>query len=369
MHPILFYKERLGLYLSVWLIIAGLLAGLVAVSGTFTWGESFVLSVPMALVYAFMCLASFYLCRAFPLRGAAFLQLLGVYSIAAFLSSSLWMMFGRAWVALLSRLVLLPTLDGPNENVAHLFFWSGILLFLLAVVVHYLMIAFEASRAAERQALEHKVLAREAELKALKAQIHPHFLFNSLNSISALTTADPAAARTMSLRLSEFLRKTLKLSTLQQISLGDELSLVEDFLAVERIRFGSRLRFTKDVDLEAGECLVPSLLLQPLIENAVNHGIAHLVEGGMIKLEARRQGSRLSILVENPYDPEHVSGRSNGVGLENVRRRLATLYGSEARIVTQRNSGIFKVDISLQASTNPATTSSEVEEKRSTKSG
>ena len=349
MHPILAYRERLALYIAAWLMIAGLLAALEAMSGSLAWGEAIALMLPLALLYAFMCLAALYLCRAFPLQRTTTVRLGGVYAIASFLSSSLWLLIGQGWVIFLTQLDLFPGLDERYQNQIAFFLAAGILLFLLAVVVHYLMLAFESARATERHTLELSALAREAELRALKAQLNPHFLFNSLNSISALTTADPEAARQMCLRLAEFLRKVLKLFGVHQIPLRDELSLLEDFIAIEKTRFGSRLSFRIEVDPEVEEYLVPSLVLQPLIENAVNHGIAQLLEGGRIDLSARRRGSRVEIIIENPRDPDERHRKGNGIGLKNVLQRIEALYGTEGLLEVQRLPERFKVRMLLPA--------------------
>ena len=116
----------------------------------------------------------------------------------------------------------------------------------------------------------------------MRAQIHPHFLFNSLNSIVALIGSDAAEARRMSLLLADFLRTSLKVSSMESIPLAEELALLGKYLDIERIRFGSRLLVRLEIDEESRTCLIPPLLLQPLIENAVNHGIAHRIEGGEI---------------------------------------------------------------------------------------
>jgi LytS/YehU family sensor histidine kinase len=193
------------------------------------------------------------------------------------------------------------------------------------------------------------VMAREAELKALKMQLAPHFLFNSLNSISALTGSSPKAAREMCLLLGSFLRKSLAFGAKLHVPLSEEISLVSDFLAIERVRFGPRLTLDFRVQEEAGACLLPPLLLQPLLENAVNHGIAQILEGGTITLEAKVNGSRLSIIISNPYDPDSQPRKSTGLGLQNVRGRLQTLFGTEARFEAEREEGLFRVRMTLPA--------------------
>jgi len=194
---------------------------------------------------------------------------------------------------------------------------------------------------AQAAAAEAVALAREAELRALKAQINPHFLFNSLNSISALTASEPARARQMCILLGDFMRQTLALA------LGEELALVHAFLAIEQVRFGARLRFEEAVAPEALAAAVPPLLLQPRVENAVVHGIAHLLEGGWIRLEASCGGRRLHLSVANAYDPEAPRRPAGGVGLANVRARLQTVFGGRAQCEVAAGAACFQVNLEL----------------------
>ena len=150
-------------------------------------------------------------------------------------------------------------------------------------------------------------LARESELKALKAQVNPHFLFNSLNSISALTTQDPARARQMCVWLAEFLHSTLGLG--ESITLAEELAFLRGYLEVEQVRFGDLLRLEEHVEEAAKFCLVPPLVLQPLVENAIKHGIAGLLEGGLLRWGARLAGLGLLFVMENDVDPEALPRR------------------------------------------------------------
>ena len=200
---------------------------------------------------------------------------------------------------------------------------------------------------AQKQALEMQILAREAELRSLKAQIDPHFLFNSLNSISALTAIDPAKARKMCQLLADFLRMSLAIGTKTLIPLVDEIALVSNYLAVEQIRLGPRLKVEKEIEDSCHGCRVPPLLLQPLIENAVHHGIAGLLEGGTVRIYCQKRGERLNVAIENPIDSDASAPAGKGIGLENVRSRLATFYGSEARLELRRGKSSFRVEISL----------------------
>jgi LytS/YehU family sensor histidine kinase len=212
----------------------------------------------------------------------------------------------------------------------------------------------EQSRAAEKKALELQVLAREAELRALRAQIDPHFLFNSLNSISALTVPDPAAARRMCLLLADFMRTALSVGGKEQITFAEELRLTESFLEIEKVRFGTRLIVEYRIDPDCGECLIPPLLIQPLVENAVTHGIAPLIEGGTISVQANRRGGTLEIVLENPYEDEASRKSGTGLGMRNVRERLANRFAGDARFESDRSDGRFRVALRLPCVRNGA---------------
>jgi LytS/YehU family sensor histidine kinase len=186
--------------------------------------------------------------------------------------------------------------------------------------------------------------------------VNPHFLFNSLNSISALTSSDPARAREMCILLGDFLRRTLGLGEKAVIPLEEELSLVNAFLAVEKIRFGARLRMEENIEKEALAFDVPPLLLQPLVENAVAHGVANLVEGGCIRLGVECRDGVVQIAIENSFDPDAPPRRKSGVGLANVRQRLAARYGSRATFNIKPEGGVFRVSITLPAEKEARTT-------------
>ncbi len=349
MNPILRDRKSLFLYLLVWSAIGLLLAALLVVQGNAGWGGALLFSLPMVLAYAFASLSVWYVCRAFPLESTSLMLVLSVFLVSALLTSALWELCGFAWARVLG--FLLPEADVArwHEQAVPLLAVAGVVLFLLSASVHYLVLTFENSRKAERNALELEVLARNAELKALRAQINPHFLFNSLNSISALTAGDPASARAMTLKLAGFLRLSMDYGARPTIPLEQELALALEFLEIEKVRFGSRLRVDIDVNAAAMSCAVPALLLQPLVENAVSHGIAHLLDGGTVRIGGRTSDNQLLLSVENPVDPAAPGGTGQGVGLDNVRQRLWRLHASAARVEARREGEVFVVALTLPA--------------------
>ena len=147
--------------------------------------------------------------------------------------------------------------------------------------------------------------------------------------------------------LADFLRRTLVVGVRDRVPLAEELTMVEDLLAIEQVRFGSRLRFESQVEEAAREWLVPPLVLQPLIENAVTHGIAQCLDGGTVRLEARRRGDRLFVAIENPRGADAPPRPGTGIGLENVRRRLETLYGRDAEMRARGEAASFRVELEL----------------------
>jgi hypothetical protein len=346
MHPILSRTERLAAYLVVWLIVGVLLAAVLTAQGL-GWLESLVLLLPLCLIYAFVCLSAWYVCRATPLRTSGPLRLFGTVGLAALVSGVVWVGLSSAWTATLAAWPLFGSDANGYANQTPFLFVAGVLLFLVAVAAHYALLAFEGTMQAERRQLDLEVLTREAELSALRAQVDPHFLYNSLNSISALTTRDPEGARRMCLLLADFLRETLSVSGRARIPLGDELALTDRFLGIEQVRFGARLRVERHVDSNACACQVPALVLQPLIENAVTHGIAGLVDGGVIQLDISRVDGRLLVALENPRDPDRPASARRGTGLDNVRGRLHAMFGAEASVRTQAKPDRFRIELNL----------------------
>jgi len=184
----------------------------------------------------------------------------------------------------------------------------------------------------ERKIEEQERLLVEARLAALTSQINPHFLFNTLNSVSSLIRTNPDQARVMVMKLSQVLRRLLRKHE-HFSALRDELSFIEDYLAIEMVRFGEKLRFEKDVADDTLDMLVPSMLLQPLVENSIKHGLSSKVEGGTIRIHARRNGSRLSLCVEDDGvgipEARLATVLEHGIGVGNVNERLRVLFGSE----------------------------------------
>ncbi len=326
------------------LMAAGGVAGAALVSSAVLLGRSGAPLAPVvlaaigpSLLLGFMSLASRYLCRAMPLRDTPPAQLVATHGGMGAAASSLWSV---AWVAS-SRAVEHPIPD-PIP-----LFALGLILYVAAVIVHYLVLEAEAAREAEAAALRYQVLAREAELRAFKSQVDPHFLFNSLNAVASLCGSRPNDAREMAQRLAEFFRLMLRIGSLERITLGEEIDLVTRYLAIEKVRFGDRLKTHIAVEDAAAGCMVPPLLLQPLVENAVRHGIASVVEGGTIDVSANLHEGMLRISIDNPADPDRPDSRGEGIGLQNAAGRLSAVSSGRGRLQAREDEGRFHVQIEL----------------------
>lgn len=299
-------------------------------------------ALPPSLLLGVIGLASRYFCRSMPLRTSSRSTLAGAIAGSAAAASGLWIAVWQWWTPVVAGAGRVPiTPDYP------LLFGLGFLLYVGAVAIHYLLLEIDASREAEEAALRYRVLAREAELRAFKAQVDPHFLFNSLNAVASLCGPRPLEAREMAQRLADFFRLVLRLGALDRITLREEIELVSRYLAIEKVRFGERLTVQIDVDPQAAECTVPPLLLQPLVENAVRHGIASVVEGGTIAIGASMEERMLRIRIDNPADPDREDVRGEGIGLANARGRLHAVSEGRALLDARETEGRFHVLIEL----------------------
>jgi two-component system LytT family sensor kinase len=219
------------------------------------------------------------------------------------------------------------------EGVDHPLTWVA--LYLTTVFAVAIPLKIWNSTRNERKLEEQQRLLVEARLAALTSQINPHFLFNTLNSVSSLIRTDPDQARLMVVKLSKVLRRLLRKHE-NFNTLREELSFIEDYLSIELVRFGDKLRFEQDVAADTLDMLLPSMILQPLVENSIKHGISGKVEGGTIRIRTRRSGSRLCLLVEDDGvgipEEKLATVLDHGIGVSNVHERLKVLFGNDYRM-------------------------------------
>lgn len=224
--------------------------------------------------------------------------------------------------------------------------------FLAVAEIFVAMIAIVVSKLEQQEELRKREmmmneLSREAELTQLRQQLQPHFLFNSLNSINALVVSQPKKAREMVLQLSEFLRGTIRKDHRQWLSLEEELNYLKMYLEIERVRFGHRLEVEFDLSEETKAMLLPQLLIQPLLENAIKHGLYGVTGEVKITLQTRKESNYLFLKITNPFDKVTSSPQGTGFGLSSIERRLFLLFGRKDLLETKIDDETFSIELKI----------------------
>ena len=222
---------------------------------------------------------------------------------------------------------------------------AGLLLYIIMVMVFYLIINNENLKQHRNREQLLQNLLHESELNTLRSQIKPHFLFNSLNSISSLTITDPAKAQEMVINLSDFMRYSLNLPDSAMSTLRQELYHLRLYLEIEKVRFGGRLVVEELNDENALDWPLPPMILQPLVENAVKHGVYDTPGKSNVRIECVQDGQWLEVSVFNNYDPELPNRKGSGTGLSNVMKRMSMLYGMTNLVRINKTDQHFEVKL------------------------
>lgn len=270
----------------------------------------------------------------------------------------LMLAFGLSLISLLAQKLILeqtitgaPGYDAFLSNTLAVRGAVGLLMLLLVAVLTWFWVYASERTETEQRKEDAMKLAREVELSQLRQQLQPHFLFNSLNSISALVGTRPEEARSMIQQLSDFLRGTVKKEDGKLVTLGDELKHLQLYLDIEKVRFGHRLRVEIAQSDESLMQKLPSLLLQPIVENAIKFGLYDTVGEIIISINAGMQDKMLRIEIKNPFDPAmSVPSRGTGFGLSSVKRRLYLLYHRNDLLHTSQQGGEFVTTIKIPTS-------------------
>ncbi len=342
-HPIFSNKVRLIVWWLVWIFLAlGQSLLFYYAFGSFI-EISLVDSLVSLLIYSGIGLSLWYPFRFFNSGEIRTTALISNLVASGVLSITLWVV--------ITKFIMTTVLPEQNNYEAY---WaatfpyrvgSGVFIYGLIILTYYL---FESLRnLSEKNTKEARLesLVKETELKMLRSQINPHFLFNSLNSISSLTITDPEKARDMVVKLSEFMRYALSRKDEQPVSLQNELENLRLYLDIEKVRFGDKLTTEEIIDSNCFDLKIPVMLLQPLYENAVKHGVYESTESVRIITQAKIINGYLEITISNNYDPAPSLKRGTGTGLLNVTRRLELFYGNKASMRTLKENGIYSVNL------------------------
>jgi two-component system, LytTR family, sensor kinase len=313
-----------------------------------TWTRAIVLECGYAYVAAILSPAAIWLADRFRIEPPNWLRNIIVHASASIMFSVIACLIWQGMAYLIGMKEMEPGFAAEMRAIAWSLF-DGAPLYWVIVLIHNAGYYYERYEISAAKAADLNAQLAQAQLQSLKAQIHPHFLFNSLHSISELIHADPLAAERMIVALSHLLRSSLANSSLLEVPLERELELTQLYLDIEKMRFDERLLIEIRVAHEAEGALVPNLILQPLVENAIKHGICRRPGTGRIAVEAMRDGGRLVITVRDNGAGFDTEKRPivEGVGLKTTRARLEKLYGEEQSFHFVRRPGSTEAVIRL----------------------
>ena len=346
-HPVLQNRVRLIVWWLIWLFLAAGQSLLFYFAfGSFS-NIGIIDSILSLLIYSGLALSLWYPFSFFNTSTSSTPVLIGNLVASGAISVTLWVLVTK----FLMQMIL------PEGN-SYQAYWdatfsyrvgTGVFIYGLIILTYYLFISL--TNLSEKNAKEARLesLVKETELKMLRSQINPHFLFNSLNSISSLTVTDPEKARMMVVKLSDFMRYALSRKDEQPVSLQSELDNLRLYLDIEKVRFGDKLTTEESIETNCLDFKLPVMLLQPLYENAVKHGVYESTETVRIITEAKIIGGYIEIIIKNNYDSAPSLRKGTGTGLLNVSRRLELFYGNKASIKTTKENNIYTVTLYIPA--------------------
>lgn len=319
--------------------------------------EAVLISVPVMSVAFIICLSAWSLCQTTQPEWKNLPNILVLHGTSLAISQAIWLGLTQGYCNALEKLNLTQPHNWNSlaSRILPLQLTMGIFLYVLAVLIFYLIIALKKVKDANRVALERYYQSVQAELKSIKTTIHPHFLFNVLTSLEALIKNDTAMASRVCAQLSDFLRYSLKHGNLEQVTIREELDHIKNYLGIEKIRFGDRLKLVYEVDTNILDEPIIPLLLLPLVENAIKHGIQQILEGGTITVRIKKDPLFFHIQVTNPYECPLKKPRGERIGLQTLQQRIRSSYGDRSLLQTKKQDSLFSVDLFLPPLASQAT--------------
>jgi hypothetical protein len=345
-HPFI-TNPRLTIFYGLFWFVASIVMVLVSV---FANGIDFqIASVEVfsfIIIYAFVGASIWYVIKYTTLENNSAYRIIFAHLIAATIIVFIWMYLGVVIIKLLHPEAETWMKRGLVNRV-----FGGYMMYFIFVVFFYAVNYYQSFK--EKVLNEGKLLSlvKEAELHALKSQINPHFLFNSLNSISSLTMSDPARAQEMVINLSQLMRYSLKHDQKEKVTFKQELENNKLYLQIEKVRFGSKLMPTFEIDNNCLKAEIPNMILQPLYENAIKYGVYEATEPVEIKTVCTCNEEFLQIIISNPYDANVISKKGEGIGLHNIRDRLQIIYGNPYLLKLADNKKEFTVTLTIPQKT------------------
>ena len=341
-NPILKSTKSILLYLLFILIISLLFVNLVSIDSKLTFGVTLTDIIAFNLLLGILGFSFWFSSKYLSIENTKITRIVLSHFAGGILVTIVWMLIGY---------FIVMSLVKDTDSYGNFFiqtiksrFIIGLLFYFLLTAFYYIVIYYSDFQERLVKETELKNLITQAELRSLKFQINPHFIFNSLNSMSALTEIDPKKAKQMIIKLADFLRYTLANNDRQKNSLNEELKNIKLYLDIEKIRFEDKFEYVEELQEQCGKTEIPSMILQPLFENAIKHAVYETLDKVIIKLTCKKQDNFLKISINNNFEGEsHKKGA--GVGLKNIRDRLALIYRQDNLMEVKKENGNFTVNI------------------------
>lgn len=339
-HPILTSSKVAFLYIFFWLIISVTDLLLQWQGYEVPFDKALVDVITSILLYAVLGNSIWYVIRFSPFENNSYRKFITLHLISSSIIVFLWIYLGMVIYKM-----FMPIEEDWLSKVLPLKIFGGYVLYIIFVVFFYAIVYYQNFKEKVRKESELKSLVKEAELHALKSQINPHFLFNSLNSISSLTMSDPQKAQEMVINLSSLMRYSLKFNQNERVPLSTEIDNIKLYLQIEKVRFGSKLNPVFNLENDSLKSLVPNMILQPLFENAIKYGVYEATEPVDIITCTRIIDDFVEITISNSYDPEVVHKKGEGIGLRNIRDRLKVIFNNPGLLKIKDFNNTFTVTL------------------------
>ena len=330
-------------YWFIWVIVATAYAAILIIIWNVDWLQAAIDAFTFSSLFSVMGIAVWNVVKFSGLDSARVINTLATHLVAAGLLVFVLVSGGEA--ILNALFIEQPEFYGFGSTYHIYRLVIGGLIYVLLAINFYLVFYYEEYRSRKIREVEMDKHLKSAELNMLKAQINPHFIFNSLNSVSSLTLTNPEKAHEMVIQLADFLRYSIRKNADQQVKLEQEIEAIELFLAIEKIRFGDRLNVDVSCDDISKNKMLPALILQPIIENAIKYSLHETDMDSKIKVRCKSQQDELLIIITNNFDKESVTRKGEGIGLKNVISRLGLVYNRQDLLYTTIQDNIFKVEI------------------------
>lgn len=343
MHPLLKSAKQIVMLTVAWLPLIAGVSYVHTILASVKFTDALILLGPVLIIDLFIFLSVWYVCKSTPLETKNISSFFTRHLVTIIVMNAIWLHVAMLYSEFLNMVYKTDVWRAQFDLIFPVLMVIGFFIYFVSAMLSYLFLTIEQARTAEQNALQNQLKASQAELRFLKATIHPHFLFNSLTALATLTRSSAEKAQQVCQQLAEFLRYSLTFNNKEFVSVKEELDHIQNYLGVEKIRLGRRLITDFEIDDSVLDQEIPSFSLQPLIENAIKHGIEPSMDGGSISMSMKKTDDYMYINISNPFSKEIEQKNTTGHGLNNLKSRLKKMYNNDAKILVHKGESAFSV--------------------------